>query len=178
MERPGEGHEPWWENAVVYQVYLRSFADGNGDGIGDIADLRSRLDYVQSLGVDAIWVNPWYRSPMNDGGYDVSDYRQIDPLFGTIDEVRDLVNECRDRGIRLLGDLVPNHTSSEHEWFQAAVASPKGAQSAFAITSDRDVVRAVRARPTIGRAFLADRRGPWSLTEIGTCTSSTSPNQT
>lgn len=126
MERPGTGHELWWEHAVVYQVYLRSFADGNGDGTGDIAGLRSRLDYVQSLGVDAIWVNPWYRSPMNDGGYDVSDYRQIDTLFGTIDEVRDLVDECRDRGIRLLGDLVPNHTSSEHEWFQAALASPKG----------------------------------------------------
>lgn len=107
-------------------MYLRSFADGNGDGTGDIAGLRSRLDYLVELGVDAIWVNPWYESPLNDGGYDVADYRSIHPLFGTLDDAHLLIKEARDRGIRLLVDLVPNHTSSEHEWFQAALASPPG----------------------------------------------------
>ncbi len=114
---------PWWRHAVVYQVYIRSFADGNGDGTGDIAGLRSRLPYLAALGIDAIWVNPWYESPMNDGGYDVADYRSINPLFGTLDEAKLLIDEARSHGIRLLVDLVPNHTSSEHEWFQAALAA-------------------------------------------------------
>lgn len=114
---------------MVYQVYLRSFADGDGDGTGDIAGLRSRLDYLEELGVDAIWVNPWYESPLNDGGYDVADYRSIHPLFGTLDEARNLIKEAREREIRVIVDLVPNHTSSEHEWFQAALASlPGGAE--------------------------------------------------
>jgi alpha-glucosidase len=113
----------WWRQAVVYQVYLRSFADGNGDGIGDIAGLRSRLPYIKSLGVDAIWINPWYVSPMSDGGYDVADYRAIDPSFGTMEDAEGLVSEARRLGIRVLLDLVPNHTSSEHPWFQEALAS-------------------------------------------------------
>lgn len=116
----------WWRDALVYQVYLRSFADGNGDGTGDIAGLRSRLDYLMELGVDAIWINPWYESPLNDGGYDVSDYRSIHPLFGTLDGARLLIEEARSREIRVIVDLVPNHTSSEHQWFQAALASPRG----------------------------------------------------
>lgn len=116
----------WWSDAVIYQVYLRSFADGNGDGTGDIAGLITRLDYLRELGVDAIWVNPWYESPLNDGGYDVADYRSIHPLFGTLDDARHLVEEARSRGIRLLVDLVPNHTSSEHEWFRAALDSSNG----------------------------------------------------
>jgi len=111
---------------VIYQVYLRSFADSDGDGTGDIAGLRSRLGYLEELGVDAIWVNPWYESPFNDGGYDVANYRSIHPLFGTLDEARHLIKDARDRGIRLLVDLVPNHTSSAHEWFQAAITSSPG----------------------------------------------------
>jgi alpha-glucosidase len=118
--------KPWWKDAVVYQVYVRSFADGNGDGTGDIAGLRSRLPYLKSLGVDAIWVNPWYESPLRDGGYDVADYRSINPLFGTLDEATHLIDEAREMGLRLLVDLVPNHTSSEHRWFKEAVASPAG----------------------------------------------------
>lgn len=117
---------PWWRHSVVYQVYLRSFADGNGDGTGDIAGLRSRLPYIASLGVDAIWVNPWYVSPMRDGGYDVADYRNINPIFGTLDEAKQLFDEARDVGLRVLVDLVPNHTSSEHEWFQAALEAGAG----------------------------------------------------
>lgn len=116
----------WWRDAVIYQVYLRSFADSDGNGTGDIAGLRSRLDYLEELGIDAIWVNPWYQSPLNDGGYDVANYRSIHPQFGTLDEARQLIEDARDRGIRLLVDLVPNHTSSEHEWFRAAITSPPG----------------------------------------------------
>ncbi len=117
---------PWWRNAVVYQVYLRSFADGNGDGIGDIPGLRSRLPYLRALGVDAVWVNPWYASPLNDGGYDVADYRRIDPGFGTLEEAMELFGEADRLGLKVIVDLVPNHTSSEHVWFQETLASPSG----------------------------------------------------
>jgi alpha-glucosidase len=117
---------PWWRHAAVYQVYIRSFADGNGDGTGDLAGLRSRLGYLASLGVDAVWVNPWYVSPLNDGGYDVADYRDIDPRFGTVDEAEELIEEARRHGLRVLVDLVPNHTSSEHRWFREAVAADPG----------------------------------------------------
>jgi alpha-glucosidase len=117
---------PWWRNSVIYQVYIRSFADGNADGIGDIAGLRSRLPYLHDLGVDAIWVNPWYPSPFHDGGYDVADYRDINPAFGTLDEATGLIADARAMGMRVLVDLVPNHTSSEHPWFQEALHAPPG----------------------------------------------------
>ncbi len=117
---------PWWRHAVFYQVYLRSFADGNGDGTGDIAGLRSRLAYLRGLGIDAIWVNPWYQSPLNDGGYDVADYRSIHPDFGTLEDARLLIEEATELGMGLIVDLVPNHTSSEHAWFQKAVAALPG----------------------------------------------------
>ncbi len=120
------GGQDWWRDAVIYQVYLRSFADGNGDGTGDIAGLRSRLPYLQGLGVDGIWVNPWYESPFNDGGYDVADYRTIHPRFGTLDEAKALIDEAHDLGLRLLVDFVPNHTSSEHRWFREALGSAPG----------------------------------------------------
>ncbi len=117
---------PWWRHAAVYQVYIRSFADGNGDGTGDIAGLRSRLPYLRDLGVDAVWINPWYVSPLHDGGYDVADYRRIDPRFGTLDEATEFIAEARRHGIRVLVDLVPNHTSWEHPWFQEALAAASG----------------------------------------------------
>ncbi|MEZ5279608.1 MAG: glycoside hydrolase family 13 protein [Acidimicrobiales bacterium] len=117
---------PWWRHGVVYQVYIRSFADGNGDGTGDIAGLRSRLGYLHELGVDAIWITPWYPSPLHDGGYDVADYRDINPGFGTLEEAEALIREAHDLGIRLLVDLVPNHTSSEHAWFKAALEAGPG----------------------------------------------------
>ncbi len=118
--------EPWWRTAAVYQVYIRSFKDGNGDGTGDIAGLRSKLAYLRDLGVDALWINPWYPSPLLDGGYDVADYRNIDPRFGDIDEAVSFIAEARNHGIRVLVDLVPNHTSWEHEWFEAALAAGPG----------------------------------------------------
>ncbi len=115
----------WWRTDVVYQVYVRSFADGNGDGTGDIAGLRSRLRYLRDLGIDAIWLNPWYRSPLHDGGYDVADYRDIEPRYGTLDEAEALIDDAHEHGIKVIADLVPNHTSSEHAWFQEALSSPE-----------------------------------------------------
>ncbi|MGW3854787.1 glycoside hydrolase family 13 protein [Micromonospora arida] len=112
---------------MIYQVYPRSFADGNGDGIGDIAGIRSRLNHLSALGVDAIWFSPWYPSPMADAGYDVSDYRDIDPVFGTLGEVEALIAEAHALGIRTIVDVVPNHCSDAHPWFQAALAGGPGA---------------------------------------------------
>lgn len=113
---------PWWQDAVFYQVYPRSFQDSNGDGVGDIPGLIQRLDYLndgteRSLGIDAIWLSPTFPSPMKDFGYDVSDYRGVDPLFGSMDDMDRLIAECHGRGIRLLLDFVPNHTSDRHHWF-------------------------------------------------------------
>lgn len=121
----------WWETAVVYQVYIRSFADGNGDGVGDIQGMRSRLPYLARLGVDAIWINPWYPSPMADAGYDVADYRDIEPSYGTLDEAQTLISEAHALGIRVLLDIVPNHTSDQHAWFRAALAGEPGARQRY-----------------------------------------------
>jgi alpha-glucosidase len=117
---------PWWRGAVTYQLYIRSFADGNGDGLGDLAGIRERLPYLAGLGADAIWVNPWYPSPQADGGYDVADYRDIYPPFGTLDEALALIEEAHRLGLRVLLDIVPNHTSDEHPWFVAALAAAPG----------------------------------------------------
>jgi alpha-glucosidase len=114
---------PWWRSAVIYQVYIRSFADGDGDGVGDIAGLRGRLAYLADLGVDAMWINPWYPSPMKDGGYDVSDFRDIEPVFGTLAQAEAMIEEAHDLGLRVLLDIVPNHLSDQHVWFQAALAA-------------------------------------------------------
>ncbi len=119
---------PWWRDAVVYQAYVRSFADDDGDGDGDLRGLRSRLAYLEQLGVDALWLNPCYPSPLADGGYDVADYRDIDPRFGTLDDIDDVIHEAHALGIRVLMDLVPNHTSDEHRWFRAALAAPAGSR--------------------------------------------------
>jgi alpha-glucosidase len=116
----------WWRSAAIYQVYIRSFADGNGDGVGDLTGVRSKLDYLAGLGVDAIWFTPWYPSPMDDGGYDVADFRDIEPLFGTLGEAEQLMTEAHELGIRVIIDIVPNHCSDEHRWFRAALAAAPG----------------------------------------------------
>ena len=119
---PGDDEDTprWWQRGVIYQVYPRSFMDGDGDGIGDLAGIRRRLDYFTWLGVDAIWISPIYPSPMADFGYDVSDYTAIDPAFGTMDEFDALVRDAHAAGLRVLLDFVPNHTSVEHPWFREA----------------------------------------------------------
>ncbi|QJY48304.1 glycoside hydrolase family 13 protein [Pseudonocardia broussonetiae] len=116
----------WWRDAVVYQLYIRSFADGTGDGLGDIAGIRAKLGYLHGLGVDALWINPWYPSPMADAGYDVADYRAVEPAFGTAEDAAALVEEAHALGLRVILDIVPNHTSDEHEWFRAALAAGPG----------------------------------------------------
>ncbi|TVT45380.1 glycoside hydrolase family 13 protein [Amycolatopsis rhizosphaerae] len=119
----------WWRDAAIYQVYLRSLADSDGDGVGDLAGVRSRLPYLRDLGVDALWLTPWYPSPMADGGYDVADYRDIDPLFGTLAEAGALIRAAHEHGLRLIIDLVPNHTSVRHRWFQEALAAAPGSRA-------------------------------------------------
>ncbi|HSK60897.1 MAG TPA: glycoside hydrolase family 13 protein, partial [Actinomycetospora sp.] len=116
----------WWRHAVIYQVYVRSFADADGDGTGDLAGVRARLGYLRDLGVDALWFTPWYASPMADGGYDVADYRRIDPAFGDLAEAEALIADALALGIRTIVDVVPNHVSDQHEWFQAALAAGPG----------------------------------------------------
>lgn len=110
----------WWQNAVVYQIYPRSFQDSNGDGIGDIPGIISRLDYLKELGIDAIWLSPVCRSPQDDNGYDISDYQDIDPMFGTLEDMEELIAQAKKRKIRIMMDLVLNHSSDEHRWFQEA----------------------------------------------------------
>lgn len=113
----------WWKNAVIYQIYPRSFQDSNGDGIGDLRGIIQRLDYLEGLGVDALWLCPVYSSPMDDNGYDISDYCDIDPSFGTMADMEELIAQAKRRGIRIIMDLVLNHSSDEHPWFQAAKRS-------------------------------------------------------
>jgi alpha-glucosidase len=122
---PGSGDD-WWRSAVVYQVYVRSFADSDGDGTGDLRGVRDRLPYLRRLGVDALWLTPFYRSPMIDGGYDVADYRDVDPMFGTLADFDDMVARAHELGLRVIVDVVPNHTSDRHAWFVEALAAPPG----------------------------------------------------
>lgn len=133
-------HEPWWRGAVIYQVYPRSFADANGDGIGDLAGIQSRLDHLvgtdASLGVDAIWLSPIYPSPQHDFGYDISDYTDIAPEYGTLADVDALIEACHARGLRFLMDLVPCHTSVEHPWFRASRSSREDPKRDWYIWAD------------------------------------------
>lgn len=108
----------WWQEGVIYHVYLRSFCDSDGDGIGDLPGLMSRLEYLRWLGVDAIWISPFYPSPMEDFGYDVLDYTSVDPIYGTLEDFDRLIAEARRLGLRVLLDVVPNHTSDRHSWFR------------------------------------------------------------
>jgi alpha-glucosidase len=113
----------WWQSGIIYQIYPRSFQDASGDGIGDLAGIRRRLSYLAELGVDAVWLSPIFPSPMADFGYDVSDYTGIDPLFGNLAEFDALLAEAHGHGLKLLLDLVPNHTSDRHPWFSESRAS-------------------------------------------------------
>jgi alpha-glucosidase len=119
----------WWRHAVVYQVYVRSFADSDGDGVGDLPGITDRLPYLLDLGVDAVWITPFYPSPQRDHGYDVADYCDVDPLFGTLQDADALLARAHDLGLRVIVDLVPNHTSSEHPWFREALAAEPGSDA-------------------------------------------------
>ncbi len=129
--------EPWWQSAVVYQIYPRSFADTDGNGVGDLQGIRAHLDHLAWLGVDAIWLSPFYRSPMADFGYDVSDYCDVDPLFGTLADFDQLVNDAHDLGIKVIVDWVPNHTSDQHPWFTEARSSRDAANHDWYVWRDQ-----------------------------------------
>ena len=126
---------PWWHAATAYQIYPRSFCDSNGDGIGDIPGIISKLDHLADLGIGFVWLSPVYRSPMADNGYDISDYRDIAPEFGTLGDMDRLISEARARGIGIVMDLVVNHSSDRHAWFRAARASRSTAASQSASSS-------------------------------------------
>ena len=131
-KHPATYDSQWWRSAVIYQIYPRSFADSNGDGMGDLPGITSRLDSLAALGIDAIWLSPYMRSPQKDAGYDVSDYQDVDPLFGTLADFDAMVSRAHELKIRVLVDLVPNHTSDQHAWFQAALgAEPGSPERAF-----------------------------------------------
>ena len=132
-ESSASGAQPWWTSAVFYQIYPRSFADGNGDGTGDLIGVRERLDHLVELGVDALWISPFYRSPMADGGYDVADPCDVDPIFGTLADFDDLLEAAHARGVRMTIDMVPNHFSSEHPWFRAVLAGDTSLRDRFVI---------------------------------------------
>ncbi len=121
-----QSREDWWRDAVIYQIYPRSFGDSDGDGIGDLPGITQRLDHVKDLGVDAIWLSPFYVSPQMDGGYDVADFRDIDPLFGTLDDADALIAKAHDLGLKVIVDMVPNHTSDQYRWFKEAQRAARG----------------------------------------------------
>lgn len=140
MTRVPMKNTPWWKQAVIYQVYPRSFCDSNGDGIGDLPGIISKLDYLKDLGIDAIWLSPVFRSPQDDNGYDISDYQDIDPIFGTMDDMDRLIREAGARGIRIIMDLVLNHSSDEHRWFHEAKKSRDNPYHDYYIWRDGDGV--------------------------------------
>ncbi len=131
-----ETNKDWWRGAVIYQIYPRSYSDSNGDGIGDLPGIISKLDYVASLGVDAIWISPFFKSPMKDFGYDISDYRDVDPIFGSIDDFRNLMNEAHKRGLKVILDQVWSHTSDQHDWFKESRMNKNNAKSDWYIWAD------------------------------------------
>ncbi|MET0490646.1 MAG: alpha-amylase family glycosyl hydrolase, partial [Acidimicrobiales bacterium] len=128
----------WFKRAVFYEVLLRSFKDSDADGVGDFRGLREKLDYLQWLGIDCLWIPPFFTSPLRDGGYDVADYENVQPEVGTVDDFRELVEDAHTRGIRVIIDFVMNHTSDQHEWFQESRSNPDGPYGDFYVWSDSD----------------------------------------
>ncbi|WP_331715465.1 alpha-amylase family glycosyl hydrolase [Tessaracoccus coleopterorum] len=172
----------WWRRAVIYEIYPRSFADGDGDGIGDLAGVRAALPYLVKLGVDAIWFTPWYASPLIDGGYDVADYRAIHPDLGTLEEAELLIAEAATLGIRTIIDVVPNHVSSAHRWFREALEAGPGsaARGRFWFrdgAGDDGGIPRTGGRPTsTGRHGPASRRRTAGRASgISTCSHRSSP---
>ena len=169
----------WYKDAVIYQLHVKAFFDSNGDGIGDFAGLTSKLDYVQDLGVNTIWLLPFYPSPLRDDGYDIADYHNVHPDYGTRDDFRLFVREAHQRGLRVITELVVNHTSDQHPWFQAARRAPRDRASATS-TSGATTRTSTRARasssPTPRRRTGPGTTSPRPTT--GTASSATSPTST
>jgi len=157
---------PWWRHAVCYQIYVRSFADSNGDGVGDLAGITSRLPYLAELGVDAIWLTPFYRSPQADHGYDVADYRDVDPLFGDLADFDTMLHTAHEHGLKVIVDVVPNHSSDGHAWFRAALsADPDSPERARYVFRDGRGDQPPNNWPSVfgGPAWTQVRDGQWYL---------------
>lgn len=148
----------WWQSGVIYQVYPRSFQDSNGDGIGDLRGIANRLDYFVDLGIDALWLSPFYKSPMRDFGYDVSDYCAVDPIFGDLSDFRFLIQQAHARNIKLIIDVVPNHTSDEHQWFQKARADRNSSYRDWYVWHD---AKADGSPPNNWRSFFGGPAWSW-----------------
>jgi len=158
------GGSKWWQSSVVYQIYPRSFADSNGDGVGDLEGIRSRLEYLEWLGVDVLWLSPVFRSPMKDFGYDVSDYCDIDPVFGTLADMDALIADCHSRGMRLMLDWVPNHSSNEHPWFVESRRDRTNPKTDWYVWRDEPANNWLAAFPRGDRAWSFDAgRQQWYL---------------
>ena len=141
MSEPGHWFErepQWFKTAVFYEIHLRGFNDGNDDGSGDFRGLADKLDYLQEIGVDCIWLLPFYPSPLRDGGYDIADFYNIHPDYGTIDDFKYFIDQAHQRGLRVIADLVMNHTSADHPWFQASRTDPEGPYGDWYVWGDDD----------------------------------------
>ncbi|CAN5292650.1 maltose alpha-D-glucosyltransferase [soil metagenome] len=162
IQLPGLTLDPqWYRRAVFYEVMVRSFVDSNGDGSGDLQGLLSKLDYLQWLGIDALWLPPFYQSPLRDGGYDVSDFRAILPEFGTLDEFKDLVTKAHERNMRIVIDYPLNHTSDQHEWFQQSRSDPEGPYGDYYVWSDSD-----EKYPNIRIIFVDTEESNWTFDPV------------
>src|ERR1039457_3661659 len=138
---------PWWQHSVIYEIYPRSFQDSNGDGVGDLNGILERLGYLAGLGIDALWISPIYPSPMADFGYDVANYCGIDPIFGTMEDFNRLLAEAHRRGLKMILDFVPNHTSDQHPWFVESRSSRENSKRSWYLRSEeRRVGKECRSR--------------------------------
>jgi alpha-glucosidase len=166
---PQRSHDrDWWKTAVIYQIYPRSFADANGDGMGDLQGVVSRVGYLAELGVDAVWLSPFYPSALADGGYDVDDYRDVDPRIGTLADFDEMITALHAVDIKVLVDIVPNHSSNRHPWFVEALASPPGSPARHRYIFRDGEGPAGASPPTTGSRSSAARSGSPSVTVSGT----------
>lgn len=161
---------PWMSDAAIYQIYPRSFKDSTGSGLGDIAGITQQMDYLERLGIEAIWLSPFYPSPLVDGGYDVADYCDVDPRLGSLDDFDDMIAAAHAHGIKVIVDIVPNHSSNQHPWFKAALAAGPGSPSAPVISSAMVAASTASCLPPIGMPTLAAPPGRASRTVSGICT--------
>ena len=160
------GVRPWWRDAVTYQIYIRSFADSNGDGIGDVEGIRSKLPYLQKLGVDAIWITPWYPSPQNDHGYDVSDYLNIEPDYGTLKDAERLISDAHDHGIKIIIDIVPITPQINMPGSKPRSKQNQDHRKEIVTFSVMAKVQMVICRRITGKQYLADQHGIGSLSPM------------